>query len=248
MIVRRFFITVFAATLLVGACGGDPPPPPPPPQADQDSLQRYNDSVAAAEAERRAEAERLAAERAAEAERQRAVRAARAALEEMVFFDYDMSDIRDDAEATLRAKVDILRAITQVQVRIEGHADERGSTEYNMALGNRRAEAIRQFLVGFGLGENRFEIVSFGEGRPLQQGSTESDWARNRRGQFVITAGADAIIPAHSPGDRFGFGPLPRCAGGGVDAYHDKFVPNEVGPCHANGGRHGRMFRLRHEE
>ena len=197
MIVRRFFITVFAATLLVGACGGDPPPPPPPPQADQDSLQRYNDSVAAAEAERRAEAERLAAERAAEAERQRAVRAARAALEEMVFFDYDMSDIRDDAEATLRAKVDILRASPQVQVRIEGHADERGSTEYNMALGNRRAEAIRQFLVGFGLAENRFEIVSFGEGRPLQQGSTESDWARNRRGQFVITAGADAINPAN---------------------------------------------------
>ena len=197
MIVRRFFITVFAATLLVGAGGGDPPPPPPPPQADQDSLQRYNDSVAAAEAERRAEAERLAAERAAEAERQRAVRAARAALEEMVFFDYDMSDIRDDAEATLRAKVDILRASPQVQVRIEGHADERGSTEYNMALGNRRAEAIRQFLVGFGLGENRFEIVSFGEGRPLQQGSTESDWARNRRGQFVITAGADAINPAN---------------------------------------------------
>jgi peptidoglycan-associated lipoprotein len=197
MIVRRFFITVFAATLLVGACGGDPPPPPPPPQADQDSLQRYNDSVAAAEAERRAEAERLAAERAAEAERQRAVRAARASLEEMVFFDYDMSDIRDDAETTLRAKVDILRASPQVQVRIEGHADERGSTEYNMALGNRRAEAIRQFLVGFGLAENRFEIVSFGEGRPLQQGSTESDWARNRRGQFVITAGADAINPAN---------------------------------------------------
>ena len=197
MIVRRFFVTVFAATLLVGACGGDPPPPPPPPQPDQDSLQAYNDSVAAAEAARRAEAERLAAERAAEAERQRAIREARATLEEMVFFDYDMSDIRDDAEATLRSKVDILRASPQVQIRIEGHADERGSTEYNMALGNRRAEAIRQFLVGFGLAENRFEIVSFGEGRPLQQGSTESAWARNRRGQFVITAGANAINPAN---------------------------------------------------
>ena len=197
MIVRRFFVTVFAATLLVGACGGDPPPPPPPPQPDQDSLQRYNDSVAAAEAERRAEAERLAAERAAEAERQRAARAARATLEEMVFFDYDMSEIRDDAQTALRAKVDILRASPQVQIRIEGHADERGSTEYNMALGNRRAEAIRQFLAGFGLAENRFEIVSFGEGRPLQQGSMESDWARNRRGQFVITAGANAINPAN---------------------------------------------------
>jgi len=197
MIVRRFFVSVFAATLLVGACGGDPPPPPPPPQPDQDSLRAYNDSVAAAEAERRAEAERLAAERAAEAESQRAAAAARATLEEMVFFDYDMSEIRDDAQTSLRAKVDILRASPQVQIRIEGHADERGSTEYNMALGNRRAEAIRQFLVGFGLAENRFEIVSFGEGRPLQQGSTESSWARNRRGQFVITAGANAINPAN---------------------------------------------------
>jgi len=197
MIVRRFFVSVFAATLLVGACGGDPPPPPPPPQPDQDSLRAYNDSVAAVEAERRAEAERLAAERAAEAERQRAAAAARATLEEMVFFDYDMSEIRDDAQTSLRAKVDILRASPQVQIRIEGHADERGSTEYNMALGNRRAEAIRQFLVGFGLAENRFEIVSFGEGRPLQQGSTESSWARNRRGQFVITAGANAINPAN---------------------------------------------------
>ena len=197
MIVRRFFVTVFAATLLVGACGGDPPPPPPPPQPDQDSLQAYNDSVAAAEAARRAEAERLAAERAAEAQRQRQIRAARATLEEMVFFDYDMSEIRDDAEATLREKVDILRASPQVQIRIEGHADDRGSTEYNMALGNRRAEAVRQFLVGFGLAENRFEIVSFGEGRPLEQGATESAWARNRRGQFVITAGANAINPAN---------------------------------------------------
>jgi peptidoglycan-associated lipoprotein len=178
-----------------GACGGDPPPPPPPPQPDQDSLQRYNDSVAAAEAARRAEAERLAAERAAEAERQRRIREARATLEEMVFFDYDMSEIRSDAAASLRAKVDILRGSPQVQIRIEGHADERGSTEYNMALGNRRAESIRTFLTGFGLDSNRFEIVSFGEGRPLEMGSTEAAWARNRRGQFVITAGANAINP-----------------------------------------------------
>jgi peptidoglycan-associated lipoprotein len=195
MIVRRFVVSVFAATLLVGACGGDPPPPPPPPGPDQDSLQAYNDSVAASEAASRADAERVAAERAAEAERQRLIREARSVLEEMVFFDYDVSEIRDDAASDLRAKVDILRASPQVQLRIEGHADERGSTEYNMALGNRRAEAIRQFLTGFGLTENRFEIVSFGEGRPLQQGDTETSWARNRRGQFVITAGANAINP-----------------------------------------------------
>ena len=196
MIVRRFFVTVFAATLLVGACGGDPPPPPPPPQPDADSLARYQDSVRAAEEERRrAAAEAEAERRRAEEARQRAIAAARATLEEMVFFDYDMSEIRDDAETSLRAKVEILRRSPQVQIRIEGHADERGSTEYNMALGNRRAEAIRQFMVGFGLAENRFEIVSFGESRPLQMGETESAWARNRRGQFVITAGGNAINP-----------------------------------------------------
>ncbi len=198
MIVRRFVVLVFAATLLVGACGGDPPPPPPPPPGpDQDSLRLYNDSVADAEAERRRVAEEEEAERAEAAALARAVREARSTLEEMVFFDYDMSEIRDDAEARLSAKVDILRASPEVQIRVEGHADERGSTEYNLALGNRRAEAIRQFLTGFGLAEDRFEIVTWGEGRPLQQGSTESAWARNRRGQFVITAGADAINPAN---------------------------------------------------
>ena len=158
-----------------------------------DSLRAYNDSVAAAEAEAR----RLTAEAAAEAARQRAIAAARTTLGEMVFFDYDESEIRDDAATDLRAKVGILRASPQVQLRIEGHADERGSTEYNIALGNRRAESIRQFLTGFGLSENRFEIVSFGEGRPLAQGSNEATWARNRRGQFVITAGSNAINPGN---------------------------------------------------
>ncbi len=197
MIVRRFIAPVVTAMLVAGACGGDPPPPPPPPPGpDMDSLRAYQDSVRAAEeARRRAEAE-AAAQRAAEAERQRAIAAARATLEEMVFFDYDMSEIRDDAAAVLRQKVAILRASPQVRIRIEGHCDERGSTEYNLALGNRRAEAIRQFLAGFGLSEDRFEIVSFGEGRPLAQGSNESSWARNRRGQFVITGGANMINPA----------------------------------------------------
>lgn len=196
MIVRRFVVPVLAAILVAGACGGDPPPPPPPPPGpDMDSLRAYQDSVRRAQEAAQAEAARLAAERAAEAERQRRVAAARATLEAMVFFDYDMSAIRPDAEQALRQKVDILRASPQVRIRIEGHADERGSTEYNLALGNRRAESIRQFLTGFGLSADRFEIVSFGEDRPLAQGSNEQAWARNRRGQFVITAGANAINP-----------------------------------------------------
>jgi peptidoglycan-associated lipoprotein len=160
-----------------------------------DSLRAYQDSVRRAQEAAAAEQARLAAERAAEAERQRRAAAARATLEEMVFFDYDMSNVRADAEAVLRRKAEVLRASPQVRLRIEGHADERGSTEYNLALGNRRAEAVRQFLTGFGISADRFEIVSFGEDRPLAQGANEQAWSRNRRGQFVIIAGQNAINP-----------------------------------------------------
>jgi peptidoglycan-associated lipoprotein len=160
-----------------------------------ESLRAYQDSVRRAQEAAQAEAARRAAEQAAEAERQRRIAAARATLEEMVFFDYDRTAIRTDAEAILRRKVEILRASPQVRIRIEGHADERGSTEYILALGNRRAEAVRQLLTGFGISADRFEIVSFGEDRPLQQGQTEAAWSRTRRGQFVITAGATAINP-----------------------------------------------------
>ena len=194
MIVRRFVVPVLAATMLVAACKKDPPPPPAP-TVNQDSI----DAARAAEAARQqAEAEAAAAAREAAREAaalERAVAAARATLEEMVFFDYDMSEIRDDAAAVLRRKVDVLRASPQVQLMIEGHADERGSTEYNLALGNRRSDAIRAVLTGYGLSEARFNITSYGEERPLASGSNESSWARNRRGQFVITAGANAINP-----------------------------------------------------
>ena len=196
MIVRRFAVAVLAATLAVGACKGDPPPPPAPPAVNQDSI----------DAARRAEEERLARERAeaearareaAEREAAAARAAARETLEAMVFFDYDVSEIRSDMQQLMRQKAAILRASPQVQIRIEGHADERGSTEYNLALGNRRAEAIRDFLTGFGLSESRFEITSFGEDRPLANGSGEAAWQRNRRGEFRITAGANAINPAN---------------------------------------------------
>lgn len=195
MIVRRFFVTVFAATLLVGACGGDPPPPPPPPMPDQDSIQRIQDSLAALEAEARRRAEEEAAARRAEEARQRAIREARETLMERVHFDYDESAITSTAEGILRRKVAVLRASPQVQLRIEGHADERGSTEYNLALGNRRAESVRQFLTASGLDASRFSIVSFGESRPVAQGSNEQAWAQNRRGEFVITAGVNAVNP-----------------------------------------------------
>ena len=76
-----------------------------------------------------------------------------------------------------------------VRLRFEGHADERGSTEYNLALGSRRAESVRDFLSGFGIMANRFTTTSFGEERPAVNRMDESAWAQNRRVEFVITGG-----------------------------------------------------------
>ena len=195
MSLRRFIFPIHAV-LVVGACSSDPPEPPAPAGPSEEELaQRRADSIAAAraEAERRAAEERAARE--AEEARRRAVADARETLEAMVFFDYDRSEIRDAAAAVLRRKVEVLRSSPQVQLRIEGHADERGSTEYNLALGNRRAEAVRQFLTGFGLPESRFTIVSYGEEQPLVNQSNERAWSQNRRAEFELTAGANAINP-----------------------------------------------------
>ncbi|MDH5589377.1 MAG: OmpA family protein [Gemmatimonadota bacterium] len=199
MVARRFVVPVLVAAVMA-ACSSPPPPPPEPagPTAEeieaarQDSIRRAEEAAEAAR--RRAEEEaRAAAERA----HREAVAAARAVLQQMVFFDYDQAEIREDAAESLRAKVGILRASPQVQIRIAGHADERGSTEYNMALGNRRAEAVKAFLAGFGIDGSRFTVVTFGESQPRAQGSTEEAWAQNRRAEFTITAGADAINPAN---------------------------------------------------
>jgi peptidoglycan-associated lipoprotein len=121
------------------------------------------------------------AERAAEIERVMGI------LEQIVFFDYDEFTIRRDAQEMLAAKVPLLRQYPSIRLRIEGHADERGSVEYNLALGMRRANAVRDYLAGFGLDPNRFETISYGEDQPRAQGSGEAVWARNRRAEFRAT-------------------------------------------------------------
>jgi peptidoglycan-associated lipoprotein len=110
----------------------------------------------------------------------------RRVLEEMVFFDYDRSDLRDDAQTTLNAKVAILKARPDLRLRIEGHADERGSVEYNLALSLRRANRVREYLVDFGIAASRLDVAAFGEERPLVEGADESAWARNRRAEFGV--------------------------------------------------------------
>ena len=128
------------------------------------------------------------------------MRDARSTLEAMVNFDYDESAITSQAEQVLRGKIPILRNSPTVRIRMEGHADERGSTEYNLALGSRRAESVRAFLAGFGISADRFTATSFGEDRPLVNRSDEAAWARNRRVEFVITGGT--IVVSEDDRDR----------------------------------------------
>jgi len=143
-----------------------------------------------------AEVQRRAAEEAQrERDRLAGIERARTALTAMVFFEYDESTITAEGESILRDKVDVLRANPEVRMRVEGHADERGSTEYNIALGQRRADAVVRFLSGFGVDGSRFTTTSYGEERPLERGETEFSWSRNRRAEFAITAGESTIQP-----------------------------------------------------
>jgi len=102
------------------------------------------------------------------------------------FFDYDKADIRTDARDALARTAVFLRSNPQIKVTIEGHCDERGSTEYNLALGDRRAQAARQFLISLGVAAERMQTVSFGKEKPFCTTSDETCWQKNRRAHFVM--------------------------------------------------------------
>jgi len=104
-----------------------------------------------------------------------------------IFFDFDKSNIRDDQRAALNGDMAWLKANPTAKVIIEGHADERGTNEYNLALGERRAKVTRDYLVAIGVGAERISTVSYGEERPFVLGHDESAWKWNRRGHFVLT-------------------------------------------------------------
>jgi peptidoglycan-associated lipoprotein len=104
-----------------------------------------------------------------------------------VRFDLDQSSIKDDQRAVLQKNADFLRRWTSVRTTIEGHADSRGTSEYNLALGERRAGAVREYLVGLGIPAARLVVVSKGKESPVCTEETEDCWARNRRGHFIIT-------------------------------------------------------------
>ena len=105
-----------------------------------------------------------------------------------VFFDLDESVVRDDAKAPLQKNADWMKRWSSTRIMVEGHADERGSAEYNLALGERRANAVRAYLVNLGIPETRITITSKGKEAPFCTESGEGCWQQNRRGHFIITA------------------------------------------------------------
>lgn len=186
---------IVASGIFWMACTPPPPPGPTPEELAAMAEAARLDSVAAAqEAERlRQEAEdrRLAEEEARrlreeeEARRLAAEEARRMAILSTIYFDYDKYDLRGDQGSALAENARRLREFRpEDNVSVEGHADERGTVEYNLALGEKRANTVKQYLIDSGVVEGRVSTVSYGEERPADAGHTEGAWSKNRRAEL----------------------------------------------------------------
>ena len=207
---NRTLLVAIAASVAVSAAACAKPAAPvvaPVPVMNTDSIDAAARARAAADAKARADAEaaRLKAEadararaeadaRArAEAAARAAVEAARAAFATAIYFELDKSDLGADARALLDAKLPLLRANANVRIRIAGHADDRGSDEYNVALSQKRAASAKRYLVDQGITADRIDVVGFGEERPAATGTGEEVWSRNRRAEFEIIVGGETL-------------------------------------------------------
>jgi peptidoglycan-associated lipoprotein len=180
---------LLASAALAVACGGKPAPEEPAPQPTPAAAP----APAPAPVDDSAERDRLDRERLAREAEERA-KAVAADLALMINFDYDQATVRQTDQATLDRKAAVLAANPNVKLQISGHADERGSDEYNLALGNRRAAAAKRYLENKGIDGSRLDVVSYGEERPLNPGHDEAAYAQNRRDEFQVTAGGDNLV------------------------------------------------------
>ncbi|MEO8448784.1 MAG: peptidoglycan-associated lipoprotein Pal [Gemmatimonadota bacterium] len=182
---RPFFALLAASSLLITACGKKKPevgvnpndtptsqPPAPSPTPPPPSNPGNRTDPGASDAERTA----LLAD-----------------LEMLIHFEYDQDAVRPADQAILDRKAAILAANPAVKLTIEGHADERGSDEYNLVLGNKRASATKRYLESKGIDSGRLQVISYGEERPLDPAETEDAFAKNRRAAFKVTAGGDKL-------------------------------------------------------
>ncbi len=105
-----------------------------------------------------------------------------------VYFGFDSSNLDSETKEAVKSNADYLKANANVDIQVEGHCDERGGRQYNLALGERRAKAVRDYLVALGVESKRISTISYGSERPKAEGSDESAWSQNRRANFVVTA------------------------------------------------------------
>jgi peptidoglycan-associated lipoprotein len=201
-------VSLGTAALVGAACGGQKPAPEPAPVPVVVDSTRIKDSILQAQSAAHDQALRdsiTQAAAAAEAARQRHIADSVAAvnrttgelksmLATMVHYDVDKSDVRRTDQPILDQKVAILQANPALTIAIVGHADERGPDEYNLALGNRRALAVKKYLTDHGIPAARITTSSRGEEQPLDPAHNEAAWATNRRGEFAITAGGDVLL------------------------------------------------------
>ena len=203
---RRVAVFTLSIAVAVAAACSKPAPPPPapvvvrPPVPNEDSIRLVrmkNDSVSRAESMRRDRQkfvdDSIATANAAAATAARDAESMRATMAATIHYDFDKADLRDDTKALLDAKIPILTANSGVTIRIAGHTDDRGSGEYNLQLGQRRAAAARDYLTARGVNTARVELVSYGEERPVCQEKNEGCWSQNRRAEFEITAGGNML-------------------------------------------------------
>lgn len=185
---------VLAGGLLVSmtGCGPKPKKEEPKPTINLDSLRaaeeakRKAEEAAAAEAKRRADDE---AKRKAEAEAAR-LKAEQEAKDKasvkVIYFDYDKSNLRNDMTGDAQFDGGLLKRYEGWKVQLEGHCDERGTAEYNLALGDRRAQTVKKFLTDYGIKAERISTISYGKERPAAQGKGEAVWSKNRRVEFKL--------------------------------------------------------------
>lgn len=192
-IVRILGIAV-AVSVVAAGCAKKPATRPAPRRINTDSLVREQarmDSLARVDAARNAAAAAAAAAVAAgPATNAPATSGEKSTIANVIYFDLDESALTDESRAALEAKAPILIRHPSLRIRITGHADERGSDEYNLALGLRRAAEAKRYLAALGITEDRIEIVTLGEERAALQGHSEEAWALNRRAEFEIISGA----------------------------------------------------------
>lgn len=169
-----FPLAVFVLVIIALGCHKKevpPPPPPPPPVVEKKPEPVKIDSTAIWA-------------------RQRAEKLAKAKSEiqaKRIHFDYDKSDIKPEFRPVLMGIASIMKEFSGINIRIEGHCDERGTEAYNLALGERRGNSARQFLIDSGVSGGRIDTKSWGEVRPAAEGHNEEAWSQNRRDEFIVT-------------------------------------------------------------